>query len=190
MIFNMEFFMKNVIYGLFLGFVVCSANAAVVSSEQLQQQLPVGWKVGFKNANEAINVIEYIPNSQDINNWGEMITTQTINNPQIPHKLLHDNVWVNWTKACPGAKAEDLPKGVDKNGFISSGWIFSCDSVPLTKKPEYTMFKVITGFNSTYIVQKSIKVKEVPANYKNAWWTYLSSIYVCDSKRKDKPCNK
>lgn len=160
---------------------------AQLSAENLLTNLPEGFEIGFQTRQGTMDMMEFVPRGETVENWSTMVTVQ----------ILHDaddadpgafarNLGQNWQGACQGSSVSKLDAG-ETNGFAFALWHYACPLNPGTGKPEAMWLKAIAGADALYVVQyayraASTKELEQPA------LAYLAKASACDTRRADRPC--
>ena len=173
---------------LFLGFFIVNVAQAELKDENLLQDIPPGYKVGFQAKRGAIFITELIPEQETVENWSEMITTQVflgLNRPT-PSEF-RQGMQHLWAQSCPGSQFANVAKGTE-NGYLFEVWIQDCPLSMKTGKPERVWLKAIKGNDSFYLVQKAFRFAPNPDQIVR-WTKYLASIRVCDTRLPDRQCS-
>ena len=96
--------------------------------------------------------------------------------------------WVTFLKVThlpsPGIISSGEEYGYSYNYFMTI-----CGKNPNTKKPEYTMIKVISGNDAFYIIQKAWRYEPTNSQIQD-WSKLVSKVFLCDSRNKNAPCPK
>lgn len=164
--------------------ILCSAK---VADENLIQNFPIGYKVGFQAKQGNMLITEMVPKSETVNNWTEMVTTQIfLGMKNATPEQFQAVMAKQWLAACNDGNVMPITKG-EENGYQFSIWIQTCPLNKSTGNPEKTWFKAIKGNDSFYVVQKAFRFD--PSNEQVVqWMKYFRSIMVCDSRLPDRPC--
>ena len=164
------------------------ASPAEFKGENLLQSTPRDYKLAASGRNGSVLTDKMIPESEHIDRWTEMLTTQIyiggidVSDP----KTFYQRVNAAWGKACPSASGELIQTGTE-NGYPFAVWMQACAENPASRKPEYTWFKAIQGNDSFYLIQKSWRYTPSPEQIKR-WTRYLGSIAVCDARLPAQSC--
>jgi hypothetical protein len=161
--------------------------AAELINENLLAGAPPGYKIGFRDKKNDLQMTEWVPANETVEKWTEMLTVQVFYGLKItPEEFMHQ-LESRWRNACPGAgDAQPIASGVE-NGYPALVWILDCPRNPGTDKPELTWFKAMRGNDSFYVVQKAFKF--TPTKEQIARWIgYLRAVRVCDSRIADRAC--
>lgn len=165
-----------------------SSGSSQLNGENLLQSTPPNYKIASSGRNGNVLTDEMIPNSEQIEQWSEMLTTQiyigglNVKGPEDFYRLLNSA----WKKACPSASGELIQTGTE-NGYPFAFWMQGCAENPASGKPEYTWFKAIQGNDSFYLIQKAWRYAPTPQEIKR-WTQYLGTIAVCDSRIPSQSC--
>lgn len=178
---------QTLILGAFYaGLWALPANAELVNENLLAAE-PPGYKVGFHDKKSDLQMTEWLPANQTVENWTEMVTVQVFYGLKIaPEQFMHQ-LEGRWRGVCPGAgDAQPVVASVE-NGYPSLLWILDCPRNPATNKPELTWFKAVQGNDSFYVVQKAFKF--TPSKEQIVRWIgYLKAVRVCDSRIAERAC--
>jgi hypothetical protein len=158
-------------------------------NENLLAGAPPGYKIGFQDKNNDLQMTEWVPANQTVENWTEMVTVQVFYGLKItPEEFMHQ-IEQRWRNACPGAGDAQPIVGSVENGYPSLLWILDCPKNPATDKPEMTWLKGVKGNDSFYVVQKAFKFTPTKEQI-TRWIAYLKAVRVCDSRIADRACPK
>jgi hypothetical protein len=160
---------------------------AELVNENLLAPAPPGYKVGSHDRKGVLQITEWVPANQTVENWTEMLTVQVFYGLKAaPEQFMHQ-LEQRWRGACPGAgDAQPVAGGVE-NGYPSLVWILECPKNPATGKMELTWFKGVQGNDSFYLVQKAFRFTPSKAQI-TRWVGYLKGVVVCDSRIADRAC--
>jgi hypothetical protein len=172
---------------LLLAALGAGAAADALVNENLLAAAPPGYKVGFHDKKSELQLTEWVPVDQTVDNWTEMLTIQVFYGLKTTSEQFMRSLEQRWRGACPGAgEAQPIVSGVE-NGYASLVWILDCPQNPGTGQLELTWFKGIQGNDSFYVVQKAFKFN--PNKQQIARWIgYLKAVRVCDSRIADRAC--
>jgi hypothetical protein len=161
--------------------------ASDLDNEYLVQPYPAGYVVGYQNRQGKVEITEYVPQGETVNNWTEMVTTQVmLGQGYIEPETFLKMLQASWTQACPGSEVTPIRKG-EENGYNFALWMFICPTNPDTAKPEYTWMKAIQGRDSFYLVHKAFKFSPKKEELV-PWVEYLRSVTVCDGRVEGRAC--
>jgi hypothetical protein len=165
--------MKKLLILLFLiGFLLFN-SLAVTAQESLDFNFPENnWKLGFKDIQKNSKMFEFIKNSENIDNWNELITVQTFNGLQnkttpdlfllnlmnlikknsdnLSYKIIHNSpkdVIIKWQ--------------VKQNGLIDT----QCELV-----------RAISGKENMYVIHYAVKKSNIPDEEK--WLYFIKSAKI------------
>lgn len=170
-------------------FMVFTGFAQEFKDENLIQEIPTGYKIGFKDRQGKMIMFEFVKEKESVNNWSEMITTQVfLGANKIEPQEFREKLFSMWTGACEEPVLEKISEGKDA-GYDYALWLQNCKLNKQTNKPENTLFKAIKGSDSAYIIQKAFKYTP-SAKEREQWIVYLNACYVCDTRLSDRPCPK
>jgi hypothetical protein len=167
-------------------FALTGAALAQLQNENLLVTMPQGFKVGFQDRKNNIQISEMVPSNETVQNWTEMVTVQIFFGLKTTPGAFKDRIAKGWASACPGGGAHPVSSDAE-NGYPALIWVLSCERNPATGKPEITWFKAVQGNDSFYVVQKAFRFEPGQEQMTKAL-AYLGSVTVCDSRRKDRAC--
>jgi hypothetical protein len=169
--------------------VLPSVCLADLTDENLLQNLPVGYKVGFQGKQGNIVISEMVPQAETVKNWTEMVTTQIfLGQKNATPEQFQAFMAKGWLAACKEGGVAPITKG-EENGYAFSIWLQTCPLNQATGKPEKTWFKAIKGNDSFYVVQKAFRFDPSDEQVVQ-WMKYFRSVIVCDSRLPDRQCPK
>lgn len=172
--------------------VVALSLAAAPSYAQLRNEnllvgLPQGFKVGFSESRNGMNMQEWVPANETVQNWTEMVTVQIfLNRKDLDPVQFLATMEKQWAGACKGSTATP-PVAGNVNGYTSATTLLRCQLLASTGKPETTMMKAIRGNDSFYLVQRAVRSLPTPAQLDQTK-QYLEGVSVCDTRRPAHPC--
>jgi hypothetical protein len=161
--------------------------AAELVNENLLAGLPPGYKVGFHDKQGNLEMTEWVPAKETVDNWTEMVTVQIFFGLKISPEQFMQSLESRWRGACPGAGDAQPIVGSVENGYQSLLWILECPKNPATGKPELTWIKGVQGNDSFYVVQKAFKFNPNKEQIVR-WVEYLRAVRVCDSRIAERAC--
>ena len=160
---------------------------AQLSGENLLVTLPPGFKIGFQGSRNGMNIQEWVPANESVQNWSEMVTVQVfLRRTDIEPEKFLSVLSENWLKACKEARLNKIVSA-QVNGYPMSSMMLQCPLLGITGKPETTLFRAIKGKDSFYLVQRA--VRSVPsADQLSRIAQYLGAVTVCDVRSAQHPC--
>lgn len=172
---------------LFLLFALPSIGFAELKDENLLQGIPKGYKIDFQTQKGNMRMTEMVPQTETVDNWTEMVTTQIFLGMKTPEQF-QDTMAKNWAAACKDSITAPVTHGKE-NGYPFAIWLQDCPLNPATNKPEKTWFKAMQGNDSFYVVQKAFKFE--PSDQQIVeWMKYFRAIMICDTRGNKHPCPK
>lgn len=169
-----------------LSFATAPSHAQL-KGENLLVALPQGFKVGFQDSRNGMNMQEWVPANETVQNWTEMVTVQVfLKRADLDPVQFLSTMAQQWAGACKGSTATPAATGM-ANGYISATTLLRCPLLASSGKPETTMIKAIEGSDSFYVVQRA--ARSVPSEAQLARTkAYLETVSVCDSRLPAHPC--
>jgi hypothetical protein len=175
------------IAALFCAALCAYPAAAELINENLLAGAPSGYKVGFHDKQGNLEMTEWVPAKETVENWTEMVTVQIFFGLKMPPEQFMRSLESRWRGACPGAGDAQPIVGSLENGYPSLLWILECPKNPATGKPELTWIKGVQGNDSFYVVQKAFKFMPNKEQI-TRWVEYLKAVRVCDSRLAERAC--
>ena len=172
--------------------IAVSLNAQVCLSADLKNEnllldLPNGYKVDFQTKQGNMIMVEMVPQSETVNNWSEMVTTQIfIGLKNTMPETFQSSMQIMWSNSCQNAQFASVAQGIEY-GYPYSIWIQSCPYNVSSGKQEITLFKAIKGNDSFYLVQKAFKFAPTQEQV-TQWINYFRSVRVCDTRFPNSAC--
>jgi hypothetical protein len=174
-----------------LALMVCAAAGAAqaqqLKNENLLVGMPQGFKLGFKDSKNGMNMQEFIPTGETVHNWTEMVTVQVF----LSRKDLQPTPFLaamqkQWSDGCKGSTSTAVATG-KVNGYDAASVLLRCPLLASTGKPETTMIKAIKGNDSFYVVQRAVRSVPTPERLETMK-KYIESVSVCDSRLATASC--
>jgi hypothetical protein len=164
-----------------------AAAHAQLKDENLLIGLPQGFKVGFSDSRNGMNMQEWVPVNESVQNWTEMVTVQIfLNRKDLDPAQFLANMEKQWATACTGSTATPTVTG-KTNGYSSATRLFRCPLLASSGKPETTVMKAIKGNDSFYLVQRAVRAAATPEQLEQTK-QYLERVSLCDSRSTASPC--
>jgi hypothetical protein len=164
-----------------------AAPAAGLSDENVLTPLAAGFGEGKRARQGPMDIIEFVPTGETVQDWSRMITLQVFHNLRgVDPDGLPGNIAKSWTQACPGGVGESTGRTTE-NGYPVANWAFRCPLNPQTGKPETMWTKVISGQDALYSVQYAYR-RAVAADLAGPALAYLKGVTVCDTRSSAHPC--
>ncbi len=176
--------------GLAINLLIClvaQPSFAQLKGGNLLVAMPGGFKVGYRGSQNGMNMIEWVPVGENVQDWTEMVTVQVfLNRADIDPVQFLKKIQEGWQSACKGSTAARLEPG-KVNGYAMASTVLRCPLLPATGKPETTMFRAIKGTDSFYLVQGAVRATATSERLERIK-QYLASVSVCDSRAPAHPC--
>ncbi len=184
-----KYVLKMSALALMLASLYCDESWAQLKDETLVATIPTGFKIGSQTNHDRTTTLEWIKESETVQNWTEMVTVQVDRgiNRMTPPQVLQ-STGKKWLGACKGSAANQIPDA-QANGYAVSMLVVHCPLNAATGKPETTVLRVIKGNDALYTVQKTFRFD--PSNDQvGQIMKYLNHVNVCDMRGTDHPCPK
>jgi hypothetical protein len=176
------------LWGLAVSLALTGAALAQLQNENLLVTMPQGFKVGFQDKKNNMQMTEMVPSGETVENWTEMVTVQIYYGLKTTPQRFKETIEKGWVSACPGGRAHAVSDDAE-NGYPALVWVLSCERNPKTGKPEIAWFKGVQGNDSFYVVQRAFRFMPAQEQMTKAL-AYLGTAKVCDSRRPDRACPK
>ncbi len=170
-----------------MGLTGGALQAQQLKNENLLVGMPQGFKVGFKDSKNGMNMQEFVPASETVQNWTEMVAVQVF----LSRKDLQPGPFLaamqkQWSDGCKGSTSTAVTTGKVK-GYDSASVLLSCPLLASTGKPETAVIKAIKGNDSFYVVQRAVRSVPAPERLETMK-KYVEEVSVCDSRLATAPC--
>ena len=161
------------------GLAVFSTSAAG-ATEGLVLNWPdeEGWKVANRQENKQVQMVEIVRGGETLENWtqlGTMIWNKGVVLPSIDKAY---SVYADKLKAsCPDAR---FNTALVENDVPFPRMIFSveCPKTPKDGHPESTVWLIVQGKQSLYVVHRATKSAALPENLRKEWVSWLKTAKV------------
>lgn len=179
--------LRPVVLGLALLLCLGTAAIAQLKNENLLVGLPPGFKVGFSEQRNGMNMQEWVPSNETVQNWTEMVTVQVfLNRTDLDPVKFLATLQQQWAGVCKGSVA--TPVATSRvNGYLSASTLLRCPLLDRTGKPETTMVKAIKGNDSFYVVQRAVRAIPTSTQLEQTK-KYLDGVSLCDTRLPAHPC--
>lgn len=162
-------------------------SQAQLKGENLLVAPPAGFKVGFRDSRNGMNIMEWVPVAETVQNWTEMVTVQIfLKRGDIDPAQFLGTLQEQWRGACKGTQPASIAS--DKvNGYAGAAMLLRCPLLPSTGKPETAMFRAVQGKDSFYLVQRAVRAAGSPEQIERLR-KYLADVSVCDAGSRVHAC--
>jgi hypothetical protein len=164
--------------------------------ENLIVLVPRGWKMGFQARQGNLQLTEFVPEGQTVDNWQSLLTIQIVFGglSKTPRQVFEESV-ASMRRVCPNIEAILIATG-EENGYPFALWQQMCRNNPQVKQAELTLFKVIQGKDSFYFVHRAWRMptispnEAIPINPNELveWGRYMRQVGVCDTRIPARKC--
>lgn len=170
-----------------LAVALATPSLAQFKGENLLVTMPPGFKVGHQGSRDGLNMQEWVPEKETVENWSELVTVQVFMGRRDldPGQVLQ-RIQRQWLQACKGSPSTPIAAGVT-NGYPAATMLLRCPLLASAGKPETTVFRAIKGRDSFYMVQRAVRAAAAPEQVERMK-QYLDSVSVCDSRSTTSPC--
>ena len=174
-----------------LAAMVCLTGGALqaqpLKNENLLVGMPQGFKLGFKDSKNGMNMQEFVPAAETVQNWTEMVTVQVfLSRKDLQPAPFLGAMQQQWAGSCNGSTATPVATG-KVNGYVAASILLRCPLLASTGKPETTVLTAIKGNDSFYVVQRAVRSVPSPERLETMK-KYIESVSVCDSRLPSRAC--
>lgn len=179
--------LRRALLASFAGLLLAGGASAQLKDENLLQGMPAGYKIGFQERQGPIILTEMVPESESVEEWTEMVTSQLfIGLKSVSPETFRAESRKKWLEACKDGNFAEIASG-EENGYPMALWMLSCPHSKAPGRPEITWFKAIRGQDAFYVVQKSFRFE--PSNEQvQQSMRYLRQVGVCDTRIPQRTC--
>jgi hypothetical protein len=166
--------------------VTVAYGQSSLNAENLLFSPPKDFKVGFQANHDNRLMTEWVPSSETVEDWTQMLTVQIYRGIAVEPAAFLQSVGKQYMDACPGTTAKGIFTG-KINGYVVSMLVLKCPNNHVTGKPETTAFRVIKGNDALYSIQRAWRSVPSDQDIDEVMRT-LSKVTVCDTRASDHPC--
>lgn len=165
------------------------------SGEKFVLPRPAGWKLGFSVSTPALEMLEYVPHGQSVENWRDMITSQVFPNLRdVPLDSYLGRIATAAKSVCEDVTVTPVTTGT-VNGYPAAFMAQFCIRYSQTGKGEITLFKVIQGKDNLFVAQRAWRGEPftrdaMPVSDETyaEWTDFLNQVSVCDARDPERQC--
>jgi len=157
-----------------------------LEGENLLLTPPVGFKVS-KDTREGVSVIVWVPNSETVRNWSEMVKVVIF--PFRPERDLQgfiEAVRDEQLEACNGGAPAPIARR-SVNGYPAATMTFRCPIVPSVGTPEVNMHLAIKANKAFYLVQRAARSVGALEQMERVG-KYMAEVSACEAGSQQHPC--
>ena len=163
------------------------ALAEGLSGENLLAGLPEPFELGWQTQQDNLEMFEYVPHGEKVEDWTRMITIQVFHGkPGTDGSGVGSQMAAIWGKACAGGTGLEATTGTE-NGYGFAVWSYDCPLNPETQKPESMFLKAMIGADALYVVQYAYRA-EADEDMVSEAVGYLKTVGVCDTRVPEQAC--
>lgn len=174
------------LFGLFV--FAIEQSYAQLPAEYVQFLVPKNYKSITKTQKANMEIQEFIPQSESLQNWTEMLTVQSFYDLKATPKEFQMHLSSCFKSACKTSEMYPVLDSIE-SGYAASVAIHACEYADKNPKDEMALVKIIKGKNALYVVQKAFRFQPEPAII-NQWTLYLKNIRICGTTSSDSGCLK
>lgn len=172
---------------LFAAILPGAVLAQGLEDENLLLAIPNGYTAAFQTSDDSMEMSEFVPEGETVDDWSHMITVQVIRgNTTFSADSFSRQLAELWTASCAGSEGKAVADGTD-NGYPYAVWLYSCPLNSGTGLPETTYSKVIAGADALYSVQFATR-RELDQEFVDDAVDFLGKVLVCDSRVEGRAC--
>ena len=172
--------------------LICLTGSALQAQQPLRNEnllvgMPQGFKVGFSDSRNGMNMQEWVRAGETVQNWTEMVTIQIfLGRRDLQPTQFLSSMQKRGSDACKDRTGTSIATG-KVNGYESSSILLRCPLLASTGNPETTMVKAIKGNDSFYVVQRAVRAAPTSERLETIK-EYVERVSVCDSRLPSRPC--
>lgn len=163
---------------------LASSVQAASPPERVIYRLPTGFDLGFSQKGFKQSILEFVPKGQKVESWDKMVSVLKLEQA-LGAKDFGAKLMTMVTATCPGAKA-GFAIGSDNE---SAGFMTYCPFNQMTRKPEWTFYLTMTGWENTYNLQMAFSTKPTSKDL-DQMIDFMNSVRVCEAGQSDADCQK
>lgn len=166
------------------------------NGELLLVSPPPNWRLAHQDRQGNVVTTEYIPLTQKIESWKELITVQIMLGMENadPEDYLGKMVTLAET-ACENLLGVRVIPFTQKSTYPTVGVIQGCGKNKENLQGEFTLIRAISGKDNLYVIRKAWRLPiwntsenpDVTDDEILRWLEYLASARVCDTRGKTCP---
>lgn len=181
--------MRKILLLLFLPLCAFAQAQPVYQGEQLQVNLPYGWHVETHSQSKKMFQSFYLPNGQTLENFEQLAKIDIYYGVTKTKLKSFVKTYTNKQQQnCPSLITTALKPAKQNDYAIFTGALY-CPKTKNTQQGRVTIFKVIQGDSSLYMIQRiwqgyqftTAKDSPLTDSLKGSWTEFLKQSYVCDS---------
>ncbi len=168
---------KKLIPVVVLFYLVSAVGVAAAKGkgDNLNFEMDLGWRVAYHAETRKLNIIEYVPKGDDIENWKELFTFQNGGKSHFDHD---PEKWLNALKAqrekeCPGATDWTVVEQ-NENSILYEWQAKPCLSWP----DQHEIARIIYGRYNWFLLRYTAKVHELAPDTRTKWIKLLQGATV------------
>ena len=163
------------------------ALAEELSGENLLASLPPPFELGWQTQQDNLELFEYVPHGEKVEDWSRMITIQVFHGkPGADGSGVGSKMAEIWERACTNGSGAEATSGTE-NGYGFAVWSYDCPLNPESNKPETMFLKAMIGVDALYVVQYAYRA-EADEDMVTEAITYLKTVGVCDTRVPEQAC--
>ncbi len=172
-------------------------GATTLQNEQLMLQMPSGtWKPVSQRRDNAITMIEYVPEGQTGEKWDAMITVQIFHGLTTGLEQYMALFKQSYESRQPCEESTfDVARRGTTLGIDRALGIMICTKNKQSGQGELAMIQAMRGKDAMYVVQRAWRgaaytTDKIPLETDVArdWIGFLERAWVCDTREAARPC--
>jgi hypothetical protein len=168
--------MKNLLL-IVTSLALVSAGVATAKSKRddLDFAMDLGWRAAYHAQTRGLNIIEYVPKGDDLDNWKELFTYQNGGKNHFDHspeKMLNA-LKAQREKECPGATEWTVIE-TNENSILYEWQAKPCLSWP----EQHEIARIIYGKYNWFFLHYDSKVHELSPDTRAKWIKLLEAVTV------------
>ncbi|TXI91916.1 MAG: hypothetical protein E6Q34_06885 [Burkholderiaceae bacterium] len=159
---------------------------AQVPVENLLLRVPDNYTSASNTQKENFSGIEYIPKTESLTTWSEMLTVQTFRNLSVGLDVFRENLERGFKRSCKESSSA-LVSEANEFGYDAKVWMQTCEYANKTPRDEIVLFKAIRGKEATYVIQKAFRF-EPSVEKLTPWFEYMKKVRLCGAESNEPDC--
>lgn len=154
--------------------------------ENLLFHVPENYKSASKVQKENVRGEEFLPISESIATWTEMLTVQAFRNVDVSVKEFRLRMEGSFKRSCKESASASVSEA-SEFGYDTAVWMQTCEYANKLPKDEIVVFKAIRGKEALYVIQKAFRY-EPAVDKLTPWVDYMRKIRLCSVDTNDAAC--
>lgn len=172
-------------------------GAVDTGSEKLYYLVPEGTKIGFRDHKPEMDIVEYVPEDQSVEQWTDMITVMVFPRPSgFTLDAFFQNMSEGFVEGCEVEALVRDPKRFPDGTYPAGTQAAFCGKTIRFGQGEALIYKAILGAKALYVVQRAWRF---PPSDQSRYLPItedmlvsaierLETVHLCDSEIASERC--